>query len=79
MTNIKIATAKVLKNNFNIDELLTALLFEKGWLNEFSCRNILIKEEYKHRIQSKEKQRIKANLAERYCMSFKNVEKIVLK
>jgi hypothetical protein len=75
---IEDATAKLLKDTFNIDEMTTALLFEEGILSVTGCRNVLIKIEYKQKAQSKERIRLRTKLAEKYCISTVLVEKIVL-
>jgi hypothetical protein len=79
MTNIKAETAKLLESEFNISKETTEEMFRKGVLNEQSCRNVLIKEEYKRKAQPKEKIRVRNRIAERYCISVKLVEKLVLK
>ena len=78
MTNIRLETAKLLKSDYGIAESITAELFDKGIICEPAARNVLIKSEYKRRMQPKEKQRIRNTIAERYCVSVKLVEKIVL-
>jgi hypothetical protein len=79
MTDVKAETAKLLRDEFNIDPNVTNLLFDKGMLNFKICRDILIKEEYRRKAQSKERQRLKGRLAERYCVSLELVRKIVEK
>lgn len=78
MINIKAETARHLRDEFNIDSNVTALLFDNGALSMQACRNMLIREEYRKKACSKERQRVKGCIAERYCISIKSVEKIVL-
>jgi hypothetical protein len=77
MIDVKTKTAEHLSNEFNIDPNVTALLFDKGILSFTSCRDMLIREEYRRKAQSKEKNRLKNKLAEKYCLSFGCIEKII--
>ena len=79
MTNIKAETAKLLRDEFNVDPNVTALLFDKGVLSIPACRDMLIKEEYRRKLQPKERNRLKTKLADKYCVSVSLVEKAVLK
>jgi hypothetical protein len=79
MINIREATAKTLKDEFEIDELTTALLFERGILSDQGCRNYLIKDEYHKKVRPKERERLKNKLADSFCISVDMVKKIVLK
>jgi hypothetical protein len=76
---IEMEMAKLLKDEFNVDPSLTALLFDKGVFSIKSCRDVLIKEEYRRKAQPKERQRVKAIIADHYCISIKAVEKILSK
>lgn len=75
--NIQKETAKHLRDEFNIDPNVTALLFDKGVLSIGACRDMLIKEEYRRKIKPKERCLIKIELAEKYCISVETVRKIV--
>ena len=77
MINIKTETARHLRDEFNIDSNVTALLFDKGILSFVACRDMLIREEYRKKARSKERNRLKAKLAEKYCVSFISIEKIL--
>lgn len=77
MIKIREATAKLLKEEFQIEPEVTEILFARGILSEYNCRNVLIKKEYKDKAQPKEKNRLKNKLAENYCVSVFLVEKIV--
>lgn len=77
MTKIKQATIKMLKEDYGIDEYITEALFERKILFEPAIRNVLIREEYKRKIQPKEKNRVKSKLAEQYYLSFFSIEKII--
>lgn len=78
MTNIRQETAKLLKNEFQIAESVTALLFEKGVIRESEVKKVLIREEYYKKMQPKERQRLRSKLAEKYCVSVSLIEKTVL-
>lgn len=78
MINVKEQTAKMLSDEFQISPEVTEKLFERGILADHVCRNALIKREYKLKAQPKEKQRTRARIAERFCVSVKLIEKIVL-
>ena len=79
MTDIKSATAKLLKDQFLINKETTESLFENKVLHEPDCRNALIRDEYKKKSRPKEKQRLKERIAEKYCISVCLVEKILSK
>jgi len=79
MINIKTATAKLLKDQFQISEITTSVLFEKGILNEPSMKKVLIREEYMQKVREKGKQRLRGVLSEKYCVSVSLVEKSVHK
>lgn len=78
MIDIRTETAKLFKNDFNINEDVTAFLFEQGILQEYLAKRMLIKSEYEKKSASKEKQRLRSKLAAKYCVSVSCVEKIVL-
>jgi len=78
MIDIRSRTAKLLKEDYRIDERITEMLFEKGILREDIMRKVLIKEEYKQRVQQNGKQRLRNELSQNYCVSVKLIEKIVL-
>ena len=77
MTDIKAGIAKLLQDDFQIERGTTERLFENGILNMQNCRNVLIKNEYKKKVQPKEKQRVKGKIALKYCISVDLVRKIV--
>lgn len=77
MIDIKSETAKHLREEFNIDPNVTALLFDKGILSYCSCRDMLIREEYRRKAEPKERNRLKEKLAEDFCLSFISIEKIL--
>jgi len=78
MIDIRSRTAKMLKENYRIDEKVTEMLFEKGILREDIMKKVLIREDYKQKVQHNGKQRLRNELAQSYCVSVKLVEKIVL-
>jgi hypothetical protein len=77
MTKVQERTAKFLKEKYQIEEKVTALMFEEKILHEPDCRNVLIREEYFKGAEPKEKMRLKGKIADRYCVSVKLVEKIL--
>jgi hypothetical protein len=77
MTNIKVETAKLLSTEFQITPEITDALFNIGVLNIQGCRDVLIKKEYERKVVPKERQRVKGEIAERYCISIELVRKIV--
>ena len=79
MINVKTETARLLLKDYKIEPEVTYELFRIGALSEQSCRNMLIQNEYKQKEQPKERRRIKANIADRYCVSVELVEKITCK
>jgi hypothetical protein len=74
--NIKVSVKKLLKEKYNIDPELTDQMFNSGILKEHICRDVLIINEYKQKAQPKEKQKLRSQLAEKYCLSIKSIEKI---
>ena len=78
MINIQEATIKLFKEDYHIDEPVTAFLFEQGILQEHLAKKMLIRSEYEKKSSSKEKQRLRCKLAVKYCVSVSLVEKIVL-
>ena len=79
MIDIKKDTEKLLKSEYGISETVTRELFASGILHEHIVRNVLIKHEYKKKIKPKEKNRLKIKLADKYCISFFSIEKILSK
>jgi hypothetical protein len=79
IVQIRISTAKLLKDNFQIDPKITESMFNKGILANQGCRDALIRNEYKQKVEPGEKQRLRSRLAEKYCISISLVEKIVLR
>ena len=79
MIEIRSCTAKLLKDEFQIDPQVTELLFEKGILADHICRNVLIKQEYSERVEATGRQRLKGRIADKYCISVELVEKIIKK
>lgn len=78
MIDIKKDTERLLKSEYGISETITRELFESGILHEHIVKRVLIRLEYKRKIKPKQKQFVKINIAEKYCVSAKTVEKIVL-
>lgn len=78
MIDIRSCTARLLKDKYQIEELVTEILFDDGILSERICRDTLIKEEYYNKLGTSAKQLLKVNLSDKYCVSLPSVEKIVL-
>lgn len=79
MISIKTETARVLLRDYRIEPDTTYELFRIGALSEQGCRDMLIKEEYKRKVQPKQKRIIKHKLADQFCISIDLVEKITCK
>lgn len=77
MINIKSGTAKLMKEEFQIEEKVTQLLFEKGLIQEHDARKVLIKTEYERKVEPCGRQLLKEHIADRYCVSVATVEKII--
>ena len=75
--DIRKEIAKLLRDEYQISEDITAALFERRILFAPAIRNALIREEYMRKIRPKEKNLLKAKLADRYCVSFASIEKIL--
>lgn len=78
MIDIRTSAARMLKNDFQIDEKVTYLLFEKGIIKEHDIKKVLIRNEYRNKVQPKEKQLLRNKIAQKYCVSVSLVEKVVL-
>ena len=78
MINIRANTAKMLKDDFDIDSEVTSLLFEKGIVRESEVMKVLIKDDYIKNVKPKQKRILRNKLALKYCISISLVEKIVL-
>jgi hypothetical protein len=76
MTDIKREIAKILESDYGIEPEITEALFERRILFEPAIRNALIREEYLKKIRPKEKMRVRENIAEKYCISAKMVERL---
>ena len=77
--NIRVSVKKLLKEKYNIAPEVTDEMFKSGILKEYNCRDMLIIEEYKRLARPKERNRVKLSIAEKYCISFASVEKILSK
>ena len=75
MIDIKKGTARILKKYYQMDEPTVLSLFEFGVLTEHNCKRILIREEFAERTEVAQKQLLKCQIAERYCVSISTVEK----
>ena len=79
MINIRVCTARLLKDRFQIEEKTTEILFNEGILQAHVCRNVLIRNEFNEKVQVSGKQELKYNIADRFCVSEATVEKIIAK
>jgi len=77
MINIRLKTAEALKADLDLPEEVTETLFDMGVISERGARDLLIRNEYKNRINFRRKTDVKIFLADRYCVSFSAVDKIV--
>lgn len=77
--NIRANTARLFKEEFMIDPKVTEMLFEKGIIQEHNIKKILIRDEYNKKVEPKGKQILKTRIAEKYCVSVKLVEKVIIK
>ncbi len=77
MKDIRIKSAKMLKENFGIEETITGFLFEKGIIREDIMRKVLLREEYRQKVGPNGKQLLKNQLAQKYCVSIRVVERSV--
>ena len=75
--NIKVSVKKLFKEKYNIDPEITDEMFKTGILKEYNCRDMLIIEEYKQKVKPKESERLRFKLAEKYCISERQVRKII--
>lgn len=74
--NIKVSVIKHFEKNYQINPKITEQLYDEGILTYKVCRDLLLRDEYRMKAQSKERNRLKLNLADKYSVSFASVEKI---
>jgi hypothetical protein len=77
--NIKVNIINHFKENYQIDPKITEKLYDEGILSYKTCRDLLLRNEYQKEVEPKMRNRIKLKLAEKYCVSFASVEKIISK
>ena len=75
--NIKVSVKKLLKEKYNIDPGVTDEMFKCGILKESNCKPMLLIAEYKQKVKPKEGERLRFQLAEKYCISERQVRKII--
>lgn len=75
--NIRVSVKKLFKERYNIDPEVTEQMFESGILKENNCKSMLLINEYKEKIKPKEGERLRFQLAEKYCISERQVRKII--
>ncbi len=68
----------MLEEDFKMELQLTESLFDFGIIDEAACRNKLIQQDYKRITPRRRVTDAKITLAEKYCVSFSLVDKIVL-
>ena len=76
MIDIKSCSAKYLKDNFDLEPEVVDLMFDVGILQPHTMRNVLIKHEFEKRIEPKEKERVKVELADKFCVSYGTIKRI---
>lgn len=77
MIDIRKDAAALLKDEFDIDPVVTGALFDKGIIREAEMKKVLLKDEYSKTVKRNGKQVLKHGLADKYCVSVHLVEKIV--
>jgi len=77
--NVRVSIKKLLKEKYNIAPEVTDQLFNSGMLSHTACRDMLIQQEYKQKARPKERQLVKYQIADRYCLSVSSVEQIIRK
>jgi hypothetical protein len=77
MIDIRSCTAKYLKENYEIEEPVTELLFEDGLIKVEDAKKVLIREEYNQKAVMGDRTNLKYKLADKYCVSFNLVKLIV--
>ena len=75
MIDIKVRTAELIKENFDIPKEVTFAMFQFGLLEEHVCKIILIREEFHKKARHKQKTDLKILLAEKYCVSLSTINK----
>jgi hypothetical protein len=76
--SLKNDATELIKDRFNLNEGTIMEMIECNVINQEACRNLLIKQEYQQLIVVMPKDEAKDELAEKHCISFSMVEKIVL-
>lgn len=77
MIDLREKTADLLLKDFDLPKNLTEAMFDLGLIDERAARAVLIREEYFRKINHRRKTDVKISLANRYCLSYSAVEKIV--
>lgn len=75
MIDIKKKTAELMREDIDIPEETTQILFDIGLLEVHTCKKVLIRQEFRERSRWKTKTDLKMQLAEKYCVSMSTVEK----
>ena len=78
MINIRQKSAQLLQDRYGIPEMITELLFENNITDDNKMIKILIMHEYQTKVKPGQKQLLRRQLAEKYCLSVSLIEKIVL-
>jgi len=76
MINIRKRTAKMLEEDFKIEPQLTETLFDFGILDEKTCRDKLIQQDFQRITINRRITDARITLAEKYCVSYSTVEKV---
>lgn len=77
MINIRVCTAKLLKEHYQIEEDVTETLFDDGILHEHEMQKVLIKNEYNNKVQPTGKIDLQYKIADKFCVSVRLVREII--
>ena len=77
MIDIRICTADLIERDFNLPAPITEAMFDLSLIEERNAIHVLIQDEYLHLIHRHRKTDIKIILADKYCLSYSTIEKIV--
>jgi hypothetical protein len=75
MIDIRQKTAQLVRENVNLPEDATQVLFDLGLLEMHTCRKVLIRNEYYRKCATRRKTDLKIYLAEKYCVSLSTINK----
>jgi hypothetical protein len=80
LIDLKKETAKRLSDGLGMDENLTFRLFTDGLIDERTAKKFLVRDEYqKINPPNGQKNEVKVNLADKFCVSFETVNLYIKK